>query len=125
MTTTSAGPVVQVALPARDLEAAKAFYTEVLGLPLLFETNGMAFFAAGPVRLMLGPPATPQQAQGGGVVYFQPDDIAAAAAALSARGVAFMGKPEVVQRTEASELQLRFFRDPAGNLLALMGEVAR
>ncbi|MFP3943055.1 MAG: VOC family protein [Alphaproteobacteria bacterium] len=121
---TSAGPVVQVALPTRDLEAAKTFYTEILGLPLLFETGGMAFFAAGPVRLMLGPPSSPEQTQSGGAVYFQPDDIAAAAGALAARGVAFLGEPQTVLRTEQGELQLRFFRDPDGNLLALMGEVA-
>lgn len=119
------GPVIQVALPVRDLEKAKTFYTEVLGLPLLFETNGMAFFDAGSVRLMVGTATAPGEAQAAGTVYFQPRDIIAAAEALAARGVSFLGEPEVVQRTEKYELQLRFFCDPHGNLLALMGEVPR
>jgi len=120
MSASSAGPVVQVALPTRDFDSAKEFYGNVLGLPLLFEAGGMAFFAAGSVRLMLGP----GQPGGGGVVYFQPDDIAGTAEDLAGRGVTFMGEPVTVQRTESGGLQIRFFQDPDGNQLALMGEVA-
>lgn len=123
MSSQTTGPIAQVALPTSDLDAAKRFYSEVLGLPLLFEASGMAFFNAGNVRLMLGPPETPEHTGSGAVVYFQPDDIRSSAESLAGRGVSFLGEPEVVQRTETGELQLHFFRDPDGNLLALMGEV--
>ena len=45
------------------------------------------------------------------------------AEALERKGVRFLGPAEVVQRTAEGEIQLRFFRDPDGNLLALMGLV--
>lgn len=37
----------QVALTTSDLERAISFYRDTVGLPLLFETNGMAFFRCG------------------------------------------------------------------------------
>jgi len=52
-------------------------------------------------------------------------DIAAVAATLRERGVAFTADPFVVHRTDTSEVWLAEFRDPDGNALALMGEVAR
>jgi predicted enzyme related to lactoylglutathione lyase len=117
------GPVAQVALPVRDLAAATAFYRDALGLPLKFEAGGMAFFSAGNVTLMLGPPSAPEIAQSGGVIYFGPDDVLKAAAMLKERGVKFRGEPAVVQRTETTELQIHVFQDPDGNYLALMGHV--
>ena len=36
--------LVQVALTCRDLDRARAFYRDTLGLPLLFEAGTMLFF---------------------------------------------------------------------------------
>ena len=116
--------IVQIALPTQNLEAAKVFYTEKLGLPLLFEAGAMAFFDAGGVRLLLGPPEAPDKAVAGGAVYFEPADLPASRTALEEKGVEFLGPGQTVQKTEHSELQIHFFRDPDGNLLGLMGEVA-
>ena len=116
--------IVQLALPTPDLNRARSFYEGVLGLPLMFETNGMLFFQLGDVRLMIG-----SNAQGslepvdGSTVYFDAPDLPAMAEALERKGVRFMGPAEVVQRTADGEIQLRFFRDPDQNLLALMGLV--
>ena len=44
----------QIAIRARDLPAAVAFYRDVLGLEYLFEAGTLAFFMCGDVRLMLG-----------------------------------------------------------------------
>ena len=116
--------IVQAALTVSDLFKSVAFYRDILGLPLLFETNGMAFFQAGELRLMIGS-NSPDPPARGTVLYFDAPDIDQLAPALEARGVAFTGHIEVLQRTETQELKLRIFRDPDGNPLALMGMVPR
>ena len=114
--------IVQAAVTVTDLPRAIGFYRDVLGLPFLFETNGMAFFQAGATRLLVGlnPHGTPSD---GSVLYFDAPDIDALRAALEARGVVFNGPTQVLQKTDAHELKLASFRDPDGNALALMGEV--
>jgi predicted enzyme related to lactoylglutathione lyase len=119
----------QVGLSTRDLDRAKRFYGETLGLPFLFEAGNMLFFqAGGGVRLMVGLMAEGRPiggSIGGSMLYFDAPDIDAAGPALEDRGVKFLGPAVVVQRTETHELKLREFLDPDGNPLALMGAVAR
>ena len=115
--------LMQVALTCRDLDRAKAFYLDVLGLKLLFEVSGMAFFQLDGIRLMIGLEHSPNQPLGGSVLYFDAPDIDALGAGLEARGVAFTGPAHVLQRTDSHELKLRTFLDPDGNALALMGMV--
>ena len=94
----------------------------MLGLPLLFEVKGAAFFDVAGVRLRLEASSSPP-AQGA-ELYFD-DPGLSKAAALAARGVKFVGPAETVQRSPASDLKLLEFLDPDGNALAIMGEVRR
>jgi methylmalonyl-CoA/ethylmalonyl-CoA epimerase len=114
--------LTQIALFCRDLDRTRNFYRDTLGLPLLFEANGMLFFQLKSQRLMIGLSADAQT--GGGVLYFEAPDIDTLGPALEAKGVVFNGPAVTVQRTAAHELKLREFRDPDGNHLALMGIVA-
>jgi catechol 2,3-dioxygenase-like lactoylglutathione lyase family enzyme len=113
----------QVALTCRDLDRARNFYRDTLGLPLMFEAGNMLFFQLDGLRLMVGQEEKPASPIGGSVLYFDAPDIDALAAALEGRGVKFTGPAETVQRTETRELKLRAFHDPDGNALALMGMV--
>jgi catechol 2,3-dioxygenase-like lactoylglutathione lyase family enzyme len=113
----------QVALTCRDLDRARAFYRDTLGLPLMFEAGAMLFFQLEGLRLMVGREETPGGAIGGSVLYFDAPDIDALGTALEAKGVVFAGRAETVQRTATHELKLRIFHDPDGNALALMGLV--
>jgi methylmalonyl-CoA/ethylmalonyl-CoA epimerase len=117
--------LVQVALTCRDLDRSRTFYRDTLGLPFLFETNGMLFFQLDGMRLMLGKELKPESAIGGSVVYFDAPDIDALGPALEAKGVQFQGPTQVLQRTDTHELKLRAFLDPDGNALALMGMVPK
>lgn len=117
--------LVQVALTCRDLDRARTFYRDRLGLPLLFEAGTMLFFDAAGQRLMVGLSERKDQPIGGSYLYFDAPDIHALAEALKARGVELVGNIETLQRTDTHELKLQFFRDPDGNALALMGMVAR
>jgi methylmalonyl-CoA/ethylmalonyl-CoA epimerase len=78
----------------------------------------------GSVRLLVGVLPPGQQAQRGSAIYFQVPDIHAVFASLKASGVEFMADPHLVNRSPKSELWLAEFKDPDGNQLALMSEVA-
>jgi methylmalonyl-CoA/ethylmalonyl-CoA epimerase len=84
---------------------------------------GLAFFDCGGIRLMLDAPARAQAGHNGSVIYYKVPDLQAAFETLSARGVVFEAKPHLVARLPDHELWMAFFRDPDGNLLALMSEV--
>ena len=51
---TTLSKLAQIALSTRDLPKAVAFYRDVLGLKLMFEVSGMAFFDMAGTRLMIG-----------------------------------------------------------------------
>lgn len=112
----------QIALTVGDVERAIAFYRDTLGMPFLFGAPGLAFFRLGDVRLMLSIPEGADPRTMASPLYFRVRDIEATHAALAARGVEFVGPPHIVHRDATVELWMTFFRDPDGNLLALMEE---
>jgi methylmalonyl-CoA/ethylmalonyl-CoA epimerase len=113
----------QVAIRARDLPAAVAFYRDVLGLEFLFEAGTLAFLMCGDVRLMLAVPENDTVDHESSTVYFRVPDIQAAYAELSERGVSFADEPHLIAKLPDHELWMVFFRDPDGNLMGLMCEV--
>src|SRR6185295_6617508 len=97
----------QVMIPVEDLERAKRFYRDVLGIPFLFEAPPqMAFFMCGSVRLLVGVLPEGQRAQRGSAIYFRVQDIHAVHSSLSAKGVEFRAAPHLVHRAPTSELWL-------------------
>jgi methylmalonyl-CoA/ethylmalonyl-CoA epimerase len=128
MTAPSAPPVSlsqigQIAVPIRDLERAIRFYRDSLGLPFLFQAPpGLAFFDCAGVRLMLDGPAQALAGQSS-VIYFRVPDIGLAYSTFTTRGVPFEGPPHLIAKLADHDLWMAFFRDPDGNLLALMSEV--
>lgn len=117
------GPIGQVLVPVTDVERAAAFYRDVLGIRYLFGFPGMAFLDADGVRLYLAAPESPDFA-GRATLYFRVPNIHAAVAALEARGASFAGRPHVVHRDGSTELWMSFTKDPDGNNVGLMSEVA-
>jgi catechol 2,3-dioxygenase-like lactoylglutathione lyase family enzyme len=116
----------QVALTTAEPDAARIFYRDRLGLVLLFEANGMLFFDVGGTRLMIAYDRSRQRAvRPQGILYFRVDDFAAALSRLHGAGARLAGGVETVQSTEAGWLRLQQFEDPDGNMLAIMGIVAR
>lgn len=112
----------QIRVQVTDVDRAVAFYREVLGMPLQFAFPGMAFFDLDGVRLMLVEPEG--RAFGGeSAIYYRVADIGQAVTTLEARGVTFDDQPHVVHRDPEYDLWMAFFRDPDGNVLALMSEV--
>ncbi|HEX4310285.1 MAG TPA: VOC family protein [Acidobacteriaceae bacterium] len=114
----------QIALTVGNLEESKAFYRDTLGIQFLFDAGTMAFFQCGSVRLLIGTDEQ-QVVTNGTILYFRVPDIQIASAALKAKGVVFMQEPHLVARMKSHDLWLAFVRDPAGNTLGLMAEMAR
>jgi len=114
----------QIAVPVSDIERAVVFYRDILGMRFLFQAPpGLGFFDCAGVRLMLDAPAKAQAENYSSVIYYKVPDLQAAFEALSTRGVVFEAKPHLIAKLPDHELWMAFFRDPDGNLLALMSEV--
>lgn len=113
----------QVSVPVVDVARAVEFYRDVVGLPLLFEVSGMAFFDCGGVRLMLSVAEDGSMKPPGSVLYYRVADIGAAHAGMVERGARFEGGPHLVASMPDHELWMAFFRDTENNLMALMSEV--
>jgi catechol 2,3-dioxygenase-like lactoylglutathione lyase family enzyme len=107
-----------------DVERAKAFYRDTLGLRLLneeppfalvFESNGIM------IRLGMGKELPPAR---GTVLGWEVPDVAAAIRDLSAAGVRFERYPQMPQDelgiwTAPGGAKVAWFKDPDGNILSL------
>ncbi len=118
------GPLAQVAVTFRDVPRAMAWYRDVLGLPLVFETNGMAFFAMGDVRLMMTAPEKPEFDHPASVLYFKVGNIADACATLESRGAVFEDKPHLIGKMGSTEIWMCFLRDPEQHVIGITEERA-
>jgi methylmalonyl-CoA/ethylmalonyl-CoA epimerase len=114
----------QIALAVTDVDRALAFYRDTLGLRLLLQVPNMAFFDCGGVRLMLSGAETAGDGKSF-ALYFKVPDIDSTFHELTARGVVFERDPHLLARLPDHDLWMAFFRDPSGNLLALMCERRR
>jgi len=113
--------VVQVAQHADDLDRATAFYTELLGLPLIARFGPLVFVDLGDTRLLLEEAAPPA------VIYLKVDDLQQRIDTLRAAGVDVVADPhDIFTDTEGVfggdwrvETQA-FIRDSEGNLVGLV-----
>jgi methylmalonyl-CoA/ethylmalonyl-CoA epimerase len=130
MSEADAGPgirrVAQVALTARDVDRARDFYRDVLGLQHLFDAPpSMSFFDCGGLRLLLGVPESGEFDHPSSILYLETPDIERSHRTLESRGVAFERAPHAVADLGDRVLWLAFFRDSEGNMLALSSEVRK
>ena len=106
-----------------DVEAAKAFYADTLGLKVT-EENGMLTLHLAGERPTLVYPKEDHEPATYTVLNFPVDDIDAAVEGLMERGVAF----EIYEGSSQDEKgivreygpPIAWFRDPAGNVLSVI-----
>lgn len=112
--------IAQIAIVCKDVERAKAFYRDVLGLPHLFDAPpGLSFLQCGAIRLMLT--KAEGDAAGTSTLYFLVSDIEHSAQRLAARGADVQPR-RLIAKMPDHELWLAAFRDSEGNVMALMEE---
>ena len=112
------GRVGQIARSVKDIEAARSWYRDVLGLEHLYSFGNLAFFDCGGLRLFLS------EGDGGAsesILYFSVDDVRSAADSLAARGVEIINAPHMIHRHEdGAEEWMAFFNDNEARPLGLM-----
>lgn len=121
----SLSTIRQIAINVKDLARATAFYRDTLGMKLLFEFPGMAFFDAGGVRLYLGAADVPEFDHPASCLYYLVTDIVGTHKALVEKGVDVVIEPRFVAPMPDHDLWIADYRDSEGNVFALMSEVPR
>jgi len=116
--------IAQIALTVQNLEEAKLFYRDTLGMHFLFDAGQMAFFQCGQIRVMIGTSDQPSPSSGT-IIYFRVPDLQSAFTDLKSKTVPFVQEPHLVARMKSHDLWLAFLKDPAGNTLGLVSEVTR
>jgi catechol 2,3-dioxygenase-like lactoylglutathione lyase family enzyme len=117
------GPVGQIARRVKDINTARHWYGEVLGLKHLYSFGDLAFFDCGGTRLFL---SQGDDGDGDSILYFQVSDIRAAYAEMAAKGIEFLQAPHMIHRHEdGMEEWMAFFKDNDGRPLAIMAQVRR
>jgi len=107
-----------------DAEAARVFYSEVLGLTVEALDGGFSHLRLDDDTYVLVYPKPDHTPATFTVLNLPVDDVAAAVATLSARGVAFIryeGAPQdddLVMRGHGPDIA--WFTDPAGNVLSII-----
>lgn len=88
----------QIAINCADVARATRFYRDVLGLPLQFESGGMAFFDCGGTRLMLTRPSSPELDHPASPLYFRVRDIEQRMQTMQAAGASIRRPPQPTHR---------------------------
>ena len=113
----------QIAINCHDVKRATEFYREKLGLRMLYEFPGLAFFDCGGVRLMLTKPETAELDHPSSIIYYRVADIQQATRAIADKGVAIENEPRMIARMPDHDLWLSNVRDTEGNIIAFMAEM--
>jgi predicted enzyme related to lactoylglutathione lyase len=105
-------------LNVRDLPAAKRFYCEQLGLPILQETPAINLLAvrAGEVRLSIFGGRTDSDGPGPSQIILATGDLNAAIADLESRGVKIDGAP----KEAPGFMRFVYVSDPDGNAIGIV-----
>jgi catechol 2,3-dioxygenase-like lactoylglutathione lyase family enzyme len=107
----------QIARRVENLDRARSFWRDTLGIPELYAFPGLAFFDLGGTRLMLRETGQREEAD---ILYLSTPDIAAAHAALTAKGARMTGAPHMIHKhPDGAEEWMAFFTDDEGRDLAL------
>ena len=115
--------VGQIAINCHDVKRATEFYRDKLGLKMLYEFPGLAFFDCGGVRLMLTKPETGELDHPSSIIYYRVADIHQASRAIADRGVPIENEPRIIARMPDHDLWLSNVRDTEGNIVAFMAEM--
>ena len=100
-----------------DLEPARRFYTETLGMPVSFEMPGWVEFGGGDGRAAIAVcQMPPEQGLAGARPVLQVKNLDESIALLRSRGVEFVGEVETIPGV----VRLISFRDAAGNVLQMV-----
>lgn len=112
-------------LPVKDIEEAKKFYGETLGLEQLDENPGGVYYQSGSSKMFVYPSAYAGTNQATAAAW-DVDDVVQTVEALKSKGVTFEQYDDLEGVTREGDIHLMgpeykiaWFKDPAGNILAI------
>lgn len=113
--------LAQVLITVDDLDGAIEFYGDRLGLPLAmsFPEQSMAFFMAGPVRLYLAKPESPEFTSHP-ILYLATEDIDEEFERLVDQGLVPRERPQQIYADGDTQVWLAFFDGFEGHPFGLM-----
>ena len=116
-------PAITISIQVADLDAALAWYNDVLGFPTLYKLDNIAWAEVSTevpgVNIGMGQSESPKTGAGA-VPVFEVADIDAARAALESRDVKFDGDTMTIPEL----VKLATFFDPDGNAYMLSQSLA-
>ena len=122
---TALSKIRQIAIPVREITAAKRFYQDILGMRHLFDAPpGLSFFDCGGVQLMLaGPEGQGKDGdQQHAVIFYDVGDIKATHAKIKSSGAKSLEEPRVIARMNGREIWISSVSDGQGNVVGLMSD---
>lgn len=115
------GQLGQISRTVKDIDAARRWYGDTLGLAHLYSFGNLAFFDCGGLRLFL---SESEEENSDSILYFQVDDVRSASAEMEKRGVTFVNAPHMIhQHDDGTEEWMAFFEDNEGRPLAIMSQI--
>jgi catechol 2,3-dioxygenase-like lactoylglutathione lyase family enzyme len=109
---------------APDIEQARQFYGDVLGIEVTEENGLLTLHLNGGERPTLIYPKPDHEPAGFTILNFQVDDVEQAVDALTERGVSFERYEDFPQDEKGimrgQGPDIAWFKDPAGNVLAVL-----
>lgn len=107
------------------MQKSIAFWSEQLGLEVVFAGGPFTFLDGGGVQLALNEVEAPIEDPSMTEIVFEVDDIFTTYAELADRGVPFEVEPRPVTADGGRDLLATHFRDPDGHLASITGWVER
>ena len=115
------GKIGQISRSVDNIDVAREWYENTLGLEFLYAFEGMAFFDCAGIRLFLNQGNSGSHADS--ILYFRVPDIHRTYNQLTAKGVIFTNVPHLVHKHDNGvEEWMAFFDDPEGRPMGLMSQ---
>ena len=112
-------------LPVRDLEAARDFYENTLGLTPVMETSGAVLYRSGNSMVLVYPSEYAGTNRATAASWSAGDDFDAVVDSLRAKGVTFEHYDDLPDTTREGDVHVSegfrgvWFKDPDGNILSV------
>lgn len=112
-------------LPVKDLERARDFYENTLGLTPAMETPGAVLYRSGNSMVLVYPSEYAGTNQATAASWGAGDDFEAVVESLQAKGVTFEHYDDLPDTTREGDVHVSegfrgvWFKDPDGNILAV------
>lgn len=115
--------LARLILRVTEMALSVEFWSEKVGLAVVFEGGPFTFLDGGGVQLALNAVEGPVDDNSLTEIVFEVDDVIASHSDMSERGVPFEVEPRPVTSDGERDLLAAHFRDPDGHLASITGWV--